>query len=165
MIAAIDPLHDHDKPAVLDDEILSIARSLGDVAGGAVHAFHSYDPRVVAATATSGAYLPISLPYGEFEEQMRKQHEKPFNALVERHDFAADHAHLVAGAAHEELPELAKKLSADLVIMGAVSRNRLKRLFVGSTAERTLEHLPCDLLIVKPEWIGAADEISDDRAA
>ena len=36
--------------------------------------------------------------------------------------------------------------------MGAVARNRWKRLFIGATAERTLEHLPCDLLIVKPDW-------------
>jgi universal stress protein E len=36
--------------------------------------------------------------------------------------------------------------------MGAVARNRLKRLFIGATAERTLEHLPCDLLIIKPDW-------------
>jgi len=36
--------------------------------------------------------------------------------------------------------------------MGAVARNRWKRLFIGATAERTLEYLPCDLLIVKPDW-------------
>ncbi len=37
-------------------------------------------------------------------------------------------------------------------LMGAVARNRWKRLFIGATAERTLEFLPCDLLIVKPDW-------------
>jgi universal stress protein E len=49
--------------------------------------------------------------------------------------------------------------------MGAVSRNRWKRLFIGATAERTLEHLPCDLLIVKPDWFQTPAEISDERAA
>jgi len=34
--------------------------------------------------------------------------------------------------------------------MGAISRSGLKRLLIGNTAERVLEHLPCDLLIVKP---------------
>jgi len=49
--------------------------------------------------------------------------------------------------------------------MGAISRNRWKRLFIGATVERTLEHLPCDLLIVKPDWFRMPSEISEDRAA
>ena len=34
--------------------------------------------------------------------------------------------------------------------MGAVSRSGLKRLIIGNTAERTLDLLACDVLIVKP---------------
>jgi universal stress protein E len=34
--------------------------------------------------------------------------------------------------------------------MGAVSRSGLKRLVVGDTAERILDALPCDVLVVKP---------------
>ena len=47
---------------------------------------------------------------------------------------------------------IAERIGADVVVMGAVARNRWKRLLIGATAERTLEHLPCDLLIVKPDW-------------
>jgi universal stress protein E len=35
--------------------------------------------------------------------------------------------------------------------MGAVSRSGLKRLFIGNTAERTLDRLDCDVLVVKPQ--------------
>jgi universal stress protein E len=34
--------------------------------------------------------------------------------------------------------------------MGAISRSRLEELFVGSTAERVLDRLACDVLVVKP---------------
>jgi universal stress protein E len=34
--------------------------------------------------------------------------------------------------------------------MGAVSRSGLKRVFIGNTAERVLDALPCDVLVVKP---------------
>ena len=152
ILAAIDPLNEHDKPAALDDEILMLAKSLAASADGAVHAFHSYDPRIAVATATANAYIPVSLPFDEIEEQMREQHEKRFNEVTEFHGIDSDRAHLVAGLTHEELPALAESLVADLVVMGAVSRNQWKRLFIGATAERTLEHLPCDLLIVKPDW-------------
>jgi hypothetical protein len=34
--------------------------------------------------------------------------------------------------------------------MGAVSRAGLKRVFIGNTAERMLDMLDCDVLVVKP---------------
>ncbi len=164
-LAAIDPLNEHDKPAALDDEILVLAKTLAQDAGGEVHAFHSYDPRIAVATATANAYIPVSLPFDEIEEQMREQHEKRFNEVTSFHGIDDAHSHLVAGLTHEELPQLASEAKADVVIMGAVSRNRWKRLFIGATAERTLEHLPCDLLIVKPDWFQTPVKMSDDKAA
>jgi universal stress protein E len=164
-IAAIDPLNEHDKPAALDDEILLLSKTLADASGGEVHAFHSYDPRIAVATATANAYIPVSLPFDEIEKQMCEQHEKRFDEVIEFHGISKDKSHLVAGLTHEELPELSEKLNAAVVVMGAVSRNRWKRLFIGATAERTLEHLPCDLLIVKPDWFQTPAEISDERAA
>ena len=164
-VAAIDPLNEHDKPAALDDEILALSKNLASVTGGEVRAFHSYDPRIAVATATANAYIPVSLPFDEIESQMREQHEKRFNEVIDFHGIDKDKAHLIAGLTHEELPELSGKVSADVVVMGAVSRNRWKRLFIGATAERTLEHLPCDLLIVKPDWFQTPADISDDRAA
>ena len=38
-----------------------------------------------------------------------------------------------------------------LVVMGALARWSLKRAVIGSTAERVLDSLPCDVLIVRPE--------------
>lgn len=157
-IAAIDPMNEHDKPAALDDEILVLAGTIAKAAGAELHAFHAFDPRLAVSTATANAYLPVSLPFDEIEAQMREQHGKRFDEIVSFHEIGKERAHLVSGATHVELPELARRLDASLVIMGAVARNRLQRLFIGSTAERTLEHLPCDLLIVKPPWFHAAEE-------
>jgi len=164
-VAAIDPLHEHDKPAALDDEILVITKALADASDAEVHAFHAYDPRIAVATATANAYIPVSLPFDEIEKQMHEQHEKRFNEVVNFHGIDAKRSHLVAGVTHAELPEFSKSVGADLVVMGAVSRNRWKRLFIGATAERTLEHLPCDLLIVKPDWFQTPSEVTESKAA
>jgi len=164
-VAAIDPLHEHDKPAALDDEILVVSKLLAAATNAEIQAFHSYDPRIAVATATANAYIPVSLPFDEIEKQMHEQHEKRFNEIVAFHDIDAGRSHLMAGVTHEELPEFASKVAADVVVMGAVSRNRWKRLFIGATAERTLEHLPCDLLIIKPDWFRTPAEILDHKAA
>jgi nucleotide-binding universal stress UspA family protein len=42
------------------------------------------------------------------------------------------------------------KLNADIVVIGAVARGAIQRMLLGSTAELILDHVPCDLLIVKP---------------
>ena len=164
-VAAIDPMHQHDKPAALDDEILHVCRTISDKVGGDVHAFHSYDPRIAVATATANAYIPVSLPFDEIEQQMHEDHQKRFREITQFHKVDDDKAHLVAGLTHEELPEIAKRLPADVVVMGAVARNRWKRLFIGATAERTLEDLPCDLLIIKPDWFQTPVDLDNHEAA
>ena len=160
-VAAIDPMNQHDKPAALDDEILHLAKGLADSLGGEVHAFHAYDPRIAVATATANAYIPVSLPFDEIEQQMHEDHKKRFDEITEFHKIEESRAHLKSGLTHEELPTLADNIAADVVVMGAVARNRWKRLFIGATAERTLEHLPCDLLIVKPDWFKSP--VSQDK--
>ncbi len=164
-VAAIDPMHQHDKPAALDDEILHVCKNLTEKVGGELHAFHSYDPRIAVATATANAYIPVSLPFDEIERQMHEDHQKRFHEITEFHKVDDDKAHLVAGLTHEELPLIAEKLEADVVVMGAVARNRWKRLFIGATAERTLEHLPCDLLIIKPDWFQTPVDLDNHEAA
>lgn len=164
-VAAIDPMHQHDKPAALDDEILHVSKALAGKVGGELHAFHSYDPRIAVATATANAYIPVSLPFDEIEQQMHEDHQKRFAEITEFHKIENDNAHLVAGLTHEELPLVAEKLNADVVVMGAVARNRWKRLFIGATAERTLEHLPCDLLIIKPDWFQTPVSLDSHEAA
>ena len=164
-VAAIDPMNQHDKPAALDDEILQLSKLLVEKVGGEVHAFHSYDPRIAVATATANAYIPVSLPFDEIELQMHEDHQKRFKEITEFHEVADKNSHLVAGLTHEELPAIAEKLHADVVVMGAVARNRWKRLFIGATAERTLEYLPCDLLIVKPDWFKTPVDLDRQESA
>lgn len=164
-VAAIDPMHANDKPAALDDQILFMGKELGRITGGEVHAFHSYDPRIAISSTIANAYIPVSLPIEEIDRNMRAQHETRFKELTEFHDLDAARTHLLSGRTHEELPALAARLGASVVIMGAVARNPLRRVFIGASAERTLEHLPCDLLIVKPDWFRSPIELRDKDAA
>jgi universal stress protein E len=82
-ISAIDPMNEHDKPAALDDEIIVSAKILAELCGGEMHAFHAYDPSIALATASANAYLPVSLPYDEIDEQMREKHGQRFREITE----------------------------------------------------------------------------------
>jgi universal stress protein E len=151
VMAAVDPVHEHDKPAELDHQILSRAEELCRAVEGHLHVFHAFDPAPAIAAATTTMMTPISAPVSELTEELKRRHRQALDDLLEEHPLRASELHVHQGSAQKLLIALAVHIKADFVVMGAVSRRGLKRLFIGSTAELVLDHLPCDLLIVKPD--------------
>lgn len=150
-LAAVDPGHEHDKPASLDRSILDVASALQDKLGGCLHVVHAY-PRVSNATLSISAIpgavaYPLELP----EEQVVENHRAALESLLHGRGVASECRHLQAGEAGEVLLSLAGQLGAGVVIMGAVARSPIKRLIIGSTAERVLDELPCDVVIARTE--------------
>ncbi len=50
----------------------------------------------------------------------------------------------------DRLLDITRDKSVEIVVMGAVARNAVQRIFVGSTADNVLDKLPADLLVVHP---------------
>lgn len=148
VLAAVDPLHAHAKPERLDETLLAEARDLAAAFDGQVHAVHAY---LLATPFTSGVLMePVPLPVNVAEQHLAEV-RKAFEQLVKPFALGPKRAHLRAGNASVEIPALAEEIGAGVVVMGAVSRSGLRRLFIGSTAERVIDHLPCDVLVIKPE--------------
>ncbi|RMH39833.1 MAG: universal stress protein, partial [Gammaproteobacteria bacterium] len=49
------------------------------------------------------------------------------------------------------IAEAAREFNADLVIVGTVARQGIAGIFIGNTAETTLELLDCDIITLKQE--------------
>jgi universal stress protein E len=149
--AAVDPLHRNDKPAELDSSIIESAKMLTEVLEGDLQIVHTFD--ATAAIAASSGVIPTAtiLPGDEIREEVREQHETRLYELTDAHDIPRDHVHNIEGDSRIRLPEFAIDSEIDVMVVGAVSRNRIKRWLIGSTAEKILDKLPCDLLILKPK--------------
>ena len=148
VLAAVDPLHTHAKPEALDTRILQVGSELAEAFNGRLHAVHSY---LLATPFTSGVLMePVPLPVNVAEQHLAEV-RKAFEDLTAPFSLGARRTHLRAGNAGEEIPAVAEEIGAGVVVMGAVSRSGLKRLFIGSTAERVIDHLQCDVLVIKPE--------------
>lgn len=156
VLAAVDPGHLNDKPAVLDHEILKWSKTLARRCGGELHVVHSYVPLTIAATAANVVAPMANTLTPEALEQEDKDKRKELAALAKEHGVPDSNVHLELGVPSDVLPRKAEELGADLVVMGAIARTGLERLFIGSTAERVLEKLPCDVLVVKPPDFAAA---------
>jgi len=142
--AAVDPLHEHDKPAQLDHKLVETAKALAEASGGTLHIVHTYAlPQPMS--------VPEGAPIVDISEEVEAEHRRAFEGFVKGYGLPAGQTHLLEGLAHQRLPQLVQEQNIDVMVMGAVSRRGLDRIFLGSTAERVLDRLPCDLLIVKPE--------------
>jgi universal stress protein A len=64
-------------------------------------------------------------------------------------------ATLRVGYPFEEIILTANDPDIDLIIIGSHGRSGIKRLLVGSTAERVVEHAPCPVLVVKKRYLSA----------
>ncbi len=152
ILAALDPEHLGDKPAALDHDLLDWGNGLAATLDGELYAVHAFFPAALLAAATGAADLPLLA--GATADAMvateRARVAEVLAGVVREHGIAAERVLLEQGSAVEVLPRVADILRADLLVMGAVSRGRLQEIFVGSTAERVLDRLPCDVLVVKP---------------
>ncbi len=147
MIAAVDPFHQHEKPKVLDDVILDAASALSRALSARLLVFHACVPW--ARVRPNLRHQPASVRE-DAESAYRHDVEAQITQLTQRHGIAREQVELVEGDAAEELPFLARREAADIVVMGAVSRSLLGRIMIGHTAETLLDGLDCDMLIVKP---------------
>lgn len=149
VIAAVDPFHAHDKPARLDARLLATARELARATGCDPHAFHAYVPLAALTSATMMQPVP-AFPSARDEAEQRRRIGRRLDALAKRANIPASRRHLRTGDVALQLADVARRTRAQIVVMGALSRSGLKRIFIGNTAERVLDRLPCDLCVVKP---------------
>lgn len=147
VVAAVDPVHAHDKPAYLDSRIIELGKGIADACGGFLHVLHTYQLMNEIGSRVMWAFKPEKLSLGDLDSRIRKEHAHALKVLGEVTGVGAGALHLVPGRAHEVLPSFAREKAASLVVMGALARSRLKQRIVGSTAARVLDHIPCDVLV------------------
>jgi universal stress protein E len=149
ILAAVDPLHQHDKPAELDHRLLSTATNLCTALAGDLHVLHAFDVAPMTSFSMGPMTRPV-IPSQVLTDLLEKRHAEALHTLTDAHGIERNKVHLERGETRSLLVELTDSLRADVVVMGAVSRSGLKRLFLGSTAEAVLDKLNCDVLVVKP---------------
>jgi universal stress protein E len=147
VLAAIDPTHAHGKPEKLDREILSAAGRIARALSGSVHAMHACLP--VPLDVPSSA-IRTDASAAQLYRAVRARARTLFERVARHARIPRARRHLIDTNSVLAIPETAHNLGADLVVMGAVARSGLKRVFIGNTAERALGALHCDVLVVKP---------------
>ena len=101
--------------------------------------------------------LPL-VPQAELNRRLMKRLKAV--ALKYRTDGKVSALEPRTGTAYEEICAVAQELKADLIIITTHGYTGYKRMFLGSTAERVVQHSPCPVLVVRPHirhWNGSID--------
>lgn len=148
ILAAVDPSHAYSKPLKLDREILSCAAQVTHALRGSLHAVFAFDPLPVPAMEAGLALAGVTEEIAaETESRARAALARVLNGA----SIPKSRRHLVPRHPIDAIEGAADQVGCSIVVMGAVSRSGLRRLVLGSTAERVFDELACDVLVVKPK--------------
>ena len=129
IVAAVDPFHAHAKPLELDPLILANAKKVQTLTGATLTVLYCQTP-----VEYFGADL------GPLEAAVHRVDAGAVQRLAAAAGIPESAARVVSGAPHIVLQRMAERGEADLIVMGALARGRLKDFLIGSTAERLLQH-------------------------
>ena len=143
----------------LSRQILEMASSLAVSEFAELHVVHAWDAAGENAMR-NGVFM--HRPKNEadaYVEQVRRHQARLLDSLIhevggklgrDAMDYLKTQPHLVQGWARKEIPALAKRIGADLVVMGTVARSGIPGFIMGNTAETILNQVDCSVLAIKP---------------
>jgi universal stress protein E len=147
VLLALDPDHTFDKPAVLDAQIVRVGSQVARALRGSLHAVHAHAP-IAQATVSHGLQSSAALADAQMREAAIAEHKLATATRSVR--IPRSRRHVSARHVPDAIEDVAAKTHSTLVVLGSVARSGLKNLLIGNTAERVLDHLASDILLVKP---------------
>ena len=95
----------------------------------------------------------VALPFEKMETAARSKLEQLARQKVGRK--ARYEVEIMTGDPGVEVLRAAQRLRADLIVMATHGRKGIRRLVLGSVAERVVREAPCPVLTVSPTTAGA----------
>ena len=139
ILAAVDPFRDTEKLSTLDLRIVQVAREFTRLTEGGLRLLHcAIEPR-----ATPG------MPFSVIERE-RKQARQLLKLLLKDAGLSARALKVRTGNPAEAIAETIVDDEVDILVLGSMTRGRFENLVLGSTAEKLLHTVACDMLVVKP---------------
>jgi nucleotide-binding universal stress UspA family protein len=123
------------------DYTVSFARKFGAI----VHLLHVSPPDEAADIPQAGHLLcECAASVALAQERLAGLQKKRERA------FWPENSHVRSGRPYQEICAMAREIGADLIIVATRGQTGLKRIVLGSTAERVVRFAPCPVLVARP---------------
>jgi nucleotide-binding universal stress UspA family protein len=118
-------------------EALDYAVWLAKQFRAAIHLVHVYPPDEASAPGGGHRLFQSAEAIERLNEKLTGIHQKHAPT------FRPENCHIRGGQPYQEIVLLAREIHADLIVLATRGRSGLKRLLLGSTAERVIRNAPC----------------------
>ncbi|MGA9572919.1 MAG: universal stress protein [Lysobacterales bacterium] len=133
-----------------DFEVFEVGNSIADKINAQNRPIHCYEvPRVEAYASYEPLFAGMTSISRRNWEDVARLHGQAIDDFAEHFGINRDQVLVSKGHPAEVMPEMARELSAGLLVMGARNMGRWQRVFNPVTAEPVLSDAPCDVLFVK----------------
>ncbi len=121
------------------------AKELAKALGSSVDLIHVLQVPIPIAS------YGVVIDFDDIHNQMRNSANERLESLASKIRDAGlkVNTHICEGAPDRAIVDTARKLGADLIVMGTRGLSGLKHVIIGSVAERTLRTAECPVLTVK----------------
>lgn len=141
IVAAVDPFHAHAKPPALDIAILSAAVKLQAKTRAKLTVLHCFTPP---------EFFRADARLAPRDDEIEKTRREALEDVLREAAMPTSGARVVVGQPYAILEEMAERGEVDVIVMGVLTRGRVKDWLIGSTAERVLQRTRVDVLAVNP---------------
>lgn len=144
LTACVDPIEHGDAPKILDKAIVLQGKAWQEQLKARLEVLNVYDPTPFMVYMDPP--VPDTTP---ITEALVQQHQEALNSLLESCALPATLGKLEAGTPTATIPDLLYEGNTHIVIMGAQTREGIGRWLIGHTAEKVLDRITCDILVIK----------------
>lgn len=155
VLSAIDISDADEQEKLLNQLILEQATELAEKLNSTSHVTHCYEPIAYQLWSDIGVGMGFAMgpadfsanedSYQEYTDQLKQAQQEKFAQVIEHCNFSQEQMHLEEGYPENLLPAIVDSSSIDLLVLGSHQHSSL----VGSTVEKILDQVNCDILSVQ----------------
>lgn len=145
LIAAINAATDDQEHQSLNELVTLYGLKFAEMLSGNLNLVNAYPGSPVNIAIEIPEFDPDS-----YNESIKAHHQSSLSEHAGRYGIGDNACYIEKGLPEDILPEVAKRIDAELVIIGTVGRLGISAALIGNTAEHVIDSLDCDVLTVKP---------------
>ena len=146
ILAAVNAVSENAQHLSLNKRIIKDAQFLCELANAKLNLVNAYPATPVNIAIEIPEFNP-----GLYNESVKKHHIESTNELANEFNLTSEQCFIEEGLPEDVIPDVAKRLNSELVVIGTVGRTGLSAALVGNTAEHVIDSLDCDVLALKPD--------------
>lgn len=128
----------------INERITQEALQLKELLSANIHLANAYP--------STPEHISIEIPNFDavaYNQEIEDHHKTAMYNHAEKFNIDKENVHIRSGAPEDVIADVVQDVDAELVILGAPTRNGFSAFLIGNTAEMVIDSINCDLLALK----------------